>query len=713
MTNEVHGGANRLEFPLNCTGVNVIDSLLTALDPEGRGNDYPMVSGLSGFGCLAIGDTSGSTRNSGTYTAGDNLSWVLGRHSVKFGAEYRAAYSNSANNYASRTLLDFGVFSNFGNPATKGTGFEQDPTLQNLVWTLLGGVDFQTQAQFFNLAQARTRTDLRGFRQEDYAGFGQDSYKLFSNVTFTYGVRYEFFGVPVEVNHELSALTVSPSGAGPFTFIQVGEGRGQVPLYQNNWNGIEPRVAAAWDPFKNGKSSVRAGYGIYHDRIFGQQIGQLRGDPPIQMLETGFPNCAITALAPLCILSATLPPAQFTPTSTVSSCPQGQFIFNPCPAPVLPYLIDPKLKTPYTQTWNLGMQYEPYPTFLFEINYVGSKGTHLMRLVDGNPPQPTLVSQLVTQLETQAGCSSSPDPAACDQLVQQPLQFSTLWLGANEAIPGTMPPMPVLPFNAVNNNAFLQAEFYTDIATSTYHALQFNVTKRMSHGLAIHAAYTYPHAIDNASDPLVPASGNQSFPRNSLNLRPERGNSDFDVRHRLVLNYTWQLPIGNGAKHLSEGTTGWLLANWGISGISTFSGGLPFDIFTNVDSAHTGQFSRALYNPSASATPSSNPRTQTGPSQAFFSNPPFGSPGNLGRNAFRGPGINNTDMVITKRFGMGERMNLDMRFEFYNLFNRVQFNQPDNLIYDFAGFGHSTSEYVRPDSTTGARQIQFGLKLSF
>lgn len=698
-TNELYGGANRLQFPLTCTGVSVFDSFAATLDPVDHGYDLPFPGGLSGFGCIVLGDSSGSTRNSGTYTAGDNVSWVLGRHSVKFGGEVRLSYSNSSDNYVSRTLMDTGVFSNFGIPSTTGTGFEQDPTLQNLVWTLLGGVDLQTQAQFFNVAGTRTPTDIRGFRQDEYAGFGQDSYKLFSNVTFTYGVRYELYGVPSEVNNLLSTLTVPPNSAAPFTFTRVGNGAGETSLYHTDWNGIEPRIAAAWDPFRNGKSSVRAGYGIYHDRVFGQLISQLRGDPPFQMLETLPCQGFFLGDPSECALSTMPPPPTFQSSPVVNSCQLPQ----PC-SPILPYLIDQNLKTPYTQTWNLGIQHSPYTSLLLEINYVGSKGTDLLRLVDGNPPQTQLVSQL------EAFCTPT-NPQNVFGCTQQTLQFSNLWLGAAEVNPSTG--LPLLPFNAVNNNAFLQAEVYKSIASSTYNALQINVTKRMSHGFAIQGAYTYSHAIDNASDPLVPASGNQSFPRNSLNLGPERGNSDYDVRHRLVLNYTWQLPIGDGAAYWNDGPVGWLLANWAVSGITTFSSGLPYDIFTSVDTEHTGLASRPFYNPHVTAPPSSDPGTQTGPPLAYFSNPAFGSPGNIGRNLFRGPGINNTDMVITKRFGITERLKMDMRFEFYNLFNRVQFNQPDSFTYNAALFGHSTSEYVRPDGTTGARQIQFALKLSF
>lgn len=702
ITNEVHGGANRLEFPLTCTGVSTFDSLSPALDAEGRGVDYTMADSLiAGFGCLVLGDSDGSTRNAGTYTAGDNLSWVMGRHTVKFGAEYRGAYSNSSDNYVDRTLLDSAVFSNFGIPATTGTGLEEDPTLQNLVWTLFGGVDLSTQAQFFDTAGVRTPTDLRGFRQNDYAGFGQDSYKLSSNVTFTYGLRYEYFGVPTEVNNELSTLLTSPSGTGPFTFTRVGNGPGMVPLYQNNYNGLEPRVSAAWDPFRNGKTSIRAGYGIYRDRVFGQLISQLRADPPYQMLET-LPCDGLFAsppYLPACTLSAQSALPTFQSSPTVSSCQLGEFC-----SPILPYLIQQNLKNPYTQTWSLGIQRELYPSLMVEISYVGSKGTDLLRLVDGNPPQPQLVQAL------EQFCVPT-NPQNVYQCTQQTLQFSNLWLGADELNPATG--YPLLPFNATNNNAFLNAELYKSIASSAYNALQMNVTKRISHGFSIQGAYTWSHAIDNASDPLVPAAGNQAFPRDSLDLAPERGNSDFDVRQRLVMNYTWQLPMGNGSSKLNQGAGGWLLANWAVSGITTFSSGLPYDLFTNVDTQHTGFAARPFYNPSAVPTPSSNPGTQTGPSLAYFSDPSFGLPGNIGRNLFRGPGINNWDSVITKRFGIRERFNLDMRFEFYNLFNRVQFNQPDNYIYDGANFGHSSSEYVRPDGTTGARQIQMALKLSF
>lgn len=322
-----------------------------------------------------------------------------------------------------------------------------------------------------------------------------------------------------------------------------------------------------------------------------------------------------------------------------------------------------------------------------EVNYVGSKGTHLLRLVDGNPPQPALVAQLLS-----------------DGVPPEALQFNNLWFGA-ETIG--------LPFDAVNNNAFLHAEVFNNAASSIYHALQANVTKRMSRGLTFQAAYTWAHAIDNSSDPLTPSVGNQGFPRDSLNLAAERGNSDFDVRQRLVINYSWTLPLGRGHGHLVEGLAGTVFGGWEVAGITTFSGGLPYDIFTALDTAHTGQQQRADYNLAGMPLSVSNPRTQTGPNPGLFSNPAWGSAGNLGRNRFYGPGVNRWDMVLQKTLSLSERFNLHFRAESYNVFNRVQFGQPGNLISDQGALGQSTSEVRQPDFTTGARQIQFGVKLSF
>ena len=699
LVNNFRLGANRINFPLTCEGLNVLDSLgLT--DSFGRGLDTPL-PGVAGFGCLLIVDRNGSKRFSGTYTIGDDVTWARGRHTFKFGVETRDAYSNSTNDFLSRPTVDFNNFSNFSTPQFSVTAFvtgdptvDSNPTLQNMVWSLFGTVGSVTQAQFFDKGGNRTPDDLRGFRQQDFNAFAQDTFKIFSNLTLNYGLRYQFNGVPYEVNNLLSTLFADLSEPAPFTFTIAGQKEhGLPPLYSNDWHDFEPRVGVAWDPFKNGKTSIRAGYGIFHDRLFGQLLGLTRGNPPFQQIFFqpffGAPPCAppeIQTALGLCIGPpvSTLPLPPSLSTSAVVNQGAGD----------LPFIIDPHLRMPYSQSWNFGIQRELPGSALMELNYVGSKGTRLLRLVDGNPPQPALVAQL------EAFCASQPNPDQCSQS----LQFNNLWFGAETS---------GLPLDAVNNNAFLHAEVFNNAASSTYHALQANITKRMSKGLTFQAAYTWAHAIDNSSDPLTPSLGNQEFPRNSLDLAAERGNSDFDVRQRLVLNYSWALPLGRGHAHLAEGSAGKIFEGWEVAGITTFSGGLPYDIFTALDTAHTGQQQRPDYNVAGIPLPVSYPRTQTGPNLGLFVDPAWGSAGNLGRNRFYGPGINNWDMVLQKTLSLSERFHLQFRAESYNLFNRVQFGQPGNLTSNPGTFGQSTSEVRQPDLTTGARQIQFGMKVNF
>ena len=362
---------------------------------------------------------------------------------------------------------------------------------------------------------------------------------------------------------------------------------------------------------------------------------------------------------------------------------------------ITPILFDKNYRTPATQSWNFGVQREFVANTTIEVNYVGSHSTHLFREVDGNPPQPNLVAQLV------AFCSDPTNAFGCDTTT---LQFSTLWFGADF--------FGNIPFNAVNNNAFFQAFLQKSIANAVYHGLQVKVSQRMWHGLQIGGAYTFSHAIDDASDPLTPAAGNRGFPRNSFNLRAERGNSDFDVRHRGVINYLYELPFGLNKPHLNRGFVGKALEGWQISGITTLSTGIPYDIFGNQDNQHTGVSDRAQLVATA-GQPSGTNKTFTGPPLSDFDFAAFDAASNLGRNHFYGPHFVDFDTVAQKTTTVTEKMKLVFRTEAYNLFNHANFGQPGNAIANTGLFGQSTSQIGRADGTSGARQLQFALKLLF
>jgi len=222
-------------------------------------------------------------------------------------------------------------------------------------------------------------------------------------------------------------------------------------------------------------------------------------------------------------------------------------------------------------------------------------------------------------------------------------------------------------------------------------------------------------AIDDSNDPLVPGEAtNRSFPRNSFRLYNERGNSTYDIRQRLVINYAWELPFGKGRKFANEGIIAKVLGDWQLSGITTFQGGHPYELFGNVDAEHTSLSARLdlVGNPSL---PSGHPKTQTGLNiNAFnFASPILGLAGNVARNRFYGPGYANWDMVMSKDVHFTENVRLQFRTEVYNLFNRTEFGQPGDLLQEPSTFGFSTSTITRADNTTSARQLQFGLKLFF
>ena len=685
LVNDFRFGGNRTHLDFSCSGTGVFDSF-GPVDPFGRGIDYSL-SGLNNFGCGTLGDSNGQSRFTGTYTIADSVSMIHGNHNMKFGVEHRRAYSNSFNAFFSRTNLSFNIATDFGVPSINLDPNNpcdlslqgSDPaaftarcgsiTLQNMGWMLTGVVDQDFQGQFFDKNGDRTANDLRGFRQRDLRLYAQDAWKIKPNLTLSYGLAWQFYGVPFEVNNNFSNLFQDPSGFAPFTFTIVGPGSG-AQVYDDYYKNFEPRIGFAWDPEKKGRMSIRGGYGIFHDRVFGNLIGNARGNPPFEQDFFAF----VGDLLP----NVGIPPTQ-TPSATVAD---GTFI--------TPIIFDKKYRTPEVQSWNFGVQREWIGNLTFEVDYVGSHTTHLFREVDGNPPQPDLVAGWIA-----AGI----DPAA--------LTFTSLWTGGTDSNGNDFGP-------SVNNNAFFQAFLQKSIANATYHGLQIKVSQRMWHGLQVGGAYTFAHAIDDASDPLTPAAGNRGFPRNSFNLRAERGNSDFDIRHRAVINYLYELPFGRGKARLSEGFVGHALEGWQLSGITTIQTGLPFDVFGVTDSQHTGLSDRAelIGNPSQ---PAGHDKTLTGPNVNAFDNPLLGSgvPSNLGRNHFYGPGFVDFDVVAQKSTTLSERVKLIFRTEAYNLFNHANFTQPGNSLGAPGTFGLSTGEVGRPDGTSGARQLQFALKLAF
>jgi hypothetical protein len=286
-----------------------------------------------------------------------------------------------------------------------------------------------------------------------------------------------------------------------------------------------------------------------------------------------------------------------------------------------------------------------------------------------------------------------------------------------------------LPFNAVNNNALLQPTYQIDEFNSIYHGMQSKFTHRMSHGLQFQAAYTRSHALDNSVDPLTPAVGARTFPRDSLNLGEGYGNSDNDIRNVLVLNYVWELPFGRGKSYLSNGVAGKIMEGFELNGIFTAQSGHPFNVRGTLDTQRTGiaAWGYQVGNPFGAPTGSGCSADITAPgsgiayfsNQCAFVNPPWGSASNNERNQWYGPGFWDWDVTLAKTMHLTENIKAQLRFEGYNILNHPHFLNPGtdasslgNLIGQ-GQFGVITATYTQPDGTTAARQIQVALRVSF
>jgi hypothetical protein len=685
LVDEFRFGLNRNDALFSCEGQNKIDQFSTP-DTFGFGTDYSFLTStnnptISNFGCGVLGDSNSQYRRYGTWFLADSLTWVKGRHTIKVGGEFRYVFENGYDAFGSRPVDDFTAFGNFGINIVNcpvSCSNPSDEIMQTMAAALLGVPGIQSQSQFFNASGTRTATDYRLIDQHEYGTFIQDSWKVRSNLTLQLGLRYEFYGVPFERNGNLSnVLDQQPDDPGPITFETVGPGTGR-QMYNNDSKDFEPRLGLAWDPFKDGKTSFRMGYGIFHDRIFGNLTGDLRGNPPFETSIENFPNANFASgTGPLVTLGMLPPPA--TQPAPPASVPDGSYLSVE--------VIDPNIKTPYTQSWNVGIQRDLGHGMVFEVNYVGSSSHRLLRDVDGNPPLPSLVAA------AQANGTLSPTISG-----------------------GELRILPLLGLPQVTGNtAFDEPTLIKSIGNATYNGLQMMFHKRFGSGIDFQAAYTWSHAIDDANDPFEAPGGDRVFPRDSLDLQEDRGSSDYDLRHRLIVNWVYEFPFGKGHTHLNHGFAAQALGGWELAGLSTFQSGHPFDLFSSLDSQYTGLTNRPdlVGNP---AIPADAPRNETGPPITAFAVQPYGRPGTLGRNTFTGPTLFNTDVTLLKNTKLSERFRLQFRAEVYNIFNRIQFDvvqAAGDTLDNPSSFGLSTNTLVQPDGTTSARQIQLALKMIF
>jgi len=684
-TNQFRGGFNLNNAGFYCDHAG-IDKLLGA-DSFGNGRDVS-IPYFFAMGCVDLGDSNAQARLSSTLLLADTVNIIRGAHSIKFGGEFRSVKDNNFDNFSSRSLLSLNAYTTFHASSWNWAGNPKSPTIrdfQDLVWGAQGAVANQLENQFFTRAGVRRGDDLTRFRQHEWALFAQDTWKVNPRLSLILGLRYTHNGVPYEKDGNLSNFFGDASAPVPsvgyFTFTPVGPGTGR-QLYAESWKLIEPRIGFAYDPTGDGSTAIRGGFGIFHDRIFDNLFGNAKGNPPFQAQLNAYPFTGDDTSPTVTNIPY---PGALEPSADL---PDGSFYS--------PIVIDAHLKMPTSASYNIGIQHRLSHQVVAEVNYVGSHTTHGLRQLDGAPPQPGLVQKLLA--------SGVPDDE---------LQFNNLYLGGTYLDSGGN---PVDYGPAVKNQAFYHTFYQSGVVSGSYNALQTRVTGSFG-GLTLTGSYTWSHSLDNGADPLAPGAGGAAYPRNPFDMGPEYGNSDFDVRNRGTVAVIYDLPIGKGSAHLNSGFLGRVFEGIEVSGIQQAQSGLPFDLRGSIDNLHTSLTNRPqmIGNPYPSGRGQISPKGGkiTGPARSAFANAPFGQSVSLHRNKFYGPGFINTDFDLQKTTTIFESVKVVFRAESYNIFNHPNLGKPASVSIASPVFGISQSQIGQNDGTTGARQIQGGVKVVF
>jgi len=706
-----------------------------------------------------------------TFQWSDNFSKTIGKHDLKFGGDVR--YQKFDQTLFFDISGQYFYFGGGPNDPCLGT---IDPTsgvctADNLFPNyLLGLPDEYGQG---SAQEERVRT-------KSLYLFAQDSWKIRPNVTLNYGLRWELntpaadAGQKVQTFRPGQATSIYPcqlsaasqaslgfpdancnpggSAESVFPLGLVVPGDKGIPkgLSDTYYKSFAPRIGVAWSPDAKdgilgklfggaGKTSIRAGFGIFYNPVEQLVLEQFSAEPPF-----GGSTFVFNTQFNTPFLSQDGNTAFPNPFNGILNPPRGQPVDWSVFRPIL--LFGQAAKNPrtqYAEQYNLTIQREVTKDLVLQLAYVGRQGHRLLASQDLNPGNSRTcldLIQMATDNPANVVDSSDPTvagPTTCGAFLADNFFF----IPPGTVIPSDTPSGGLtLPYNAGQGGLFLPggttvgpngvtlvgirgsssplcqpltgqgcapdgipvfSDIFTQntISNSSYNGFQASLEKRFSHGLQFEAAYTYGKSIDNAStfESLV----------DPVNPRRNRSLSLFDARHRFVFSYYWELPIPK-----YQGFKAKALNGWALSGITTFQAGFPIRITEQDDIELQSSFDFETPGQPNVAAPFHrlDPR---GPGNLGF-NPdaftedtvPPGTIGNAPRTVCCGPGINNWEIAFQKVTPLGERVKLEFRGEFFNAFNHAQFFQPDGNFTDGSDFG-------RVKRARDPRLIQFALKLSF
>jgi hypothetical protein len=586
-------------------------------------------------------------RHDNTYHYTGNMTFVQGKHAMKWGVDIRRFLFNS-------------FFTSFGRGSFRFDGRFTGHPVADLLLGMPAQADRNLGEPFHNAL-----TFSSGY-------YFQDDWKINPKLTLNLGLRYELNLPPIEKVNKLASFdprtgTIKVAG-GREAFINPETGLLQIRprpdvgrrLWETDKNNFAPRIGLAWRPFGGTSTVIRAGFGIFYNyQIVGNGITPLSRNSPFRQRQTAGP----------------FPP---------SARPSLANAFTGNPSVVAPG-IDEHFRTAYIGQWSLGLQREVTKNTVIDIAYLGSEGHKLPIGININ--QAFLPS---------AECIAQPSRPDCTVAARR-------------------------PYKGFGNIA---GGFISSVGNSSYHGLQVRLERRLQTGLSFISSYTWSKSIDYNSG-ISTGSDSSGDLQDARNLRAERAVSDYDVTHRWVLSYVYDLPFGRNSS-LNKAAR-FFISGWQLSGILTLQTGRPFTVFTGLDQSNTGAnadrpnligdwrvpkpgpdrwFNPCTLLPDGKTTRNCRP----GDKPAWQINAP-GTFGNAGRNILRGDGLSNFDLGVARFFKITERQSIQFRAEVFNLANHPNFFFP-NANASSSAFG--TISRAASQSQTGAqRQIQLALKYLF
>jgi Carboxypeptidase regulatory-like domain/TonB-dependent Receptor Plug Domain len=640
------------------------------------------VSGITSLpATLSAIDYSFAAYNS--FQGYENFILTKGTHAFKFGGNVNRMQYNSSQPNLSGGSYTFGTLSGFQQNGNVNAYNAKTPSitfaaqLAPYTWsTAVGGN-----------GQVYSGSDERGMRLTLMGAFAQDDWRIKSNLTINYGVRYEITNKP-SVVHGLAALVEhltdpQPRVGGPIDDIN--------PTLKN----VSPRVGLSYDPFKNGKTAIRAGFGIFDSLMLLNEY-----DTPLFRSFPFFAQAVLTV--PTGTKACTAPNVPAGCTYLYGSFPNGGYSLGAnSPAALRTAYDDPAPPRSYILQWNLNIE-QQVGSWMLSAGYVGARGVHLLQ-VERN-------IDTVTPTKTSAG-----------------------WF--YPAVKASDPAIKINPnYSAINTSATWNSD-------SDYSALHVSAKRSMSKGLQVVGSYAFGKSIDSASSTGSTAAGS-GYPNaigNPYPLYPviNRGLSDFDIRHNASISLVWDVPnYHSGFKPLETISNGWELA--GIYKIQT---GAPFSVVLSADENYvdpanpTVSYRGQTETDTTAAGLGQRPNvvagcklTNPGNINNYINSACFSFPsqtqsvggvpgtllGNLRRNALTAPGYQNADLSLIKNDKIGERFTTQFRFEFFNALNHPNLAAPGFAAYNSSGqLITSTFGIIKSTGGNAARQIQYGFKLTF